>query len=137
MTQNDTLQTYATVAYAQALDQVEECLRTGKEPFISNQNLAQIRMYRTSSIQHSSEKIGIPSKTWIILSCFILFAIGGAVEAQGNIVLVPFALIAFVVLAVWVYGQTMNGMISRICGGSKIQQKESAKILNALIKKSL
>ena len=41
------------------------------------------------------------------------------------------------ILAKYIFDQSIDGLISRIGGGAEVQQKESAKILNALIKKSL
>ena len=124
---------YATSAYGYALDQVEECLRTGREPFITNQNLAQMRMYRRELINVNITKNGL-------VAAFLgaLFIAGGLQMLLGDtLAILAGGGLAGLILAKYIFDQSIDGLISRIGGGKKVQQKESAKILNALIKKSL
>lgn len=124
---------YATSAYGYALDQVEECLRTGRDPFITNQNLAQMRMYRRELINLNITKNGL-----VAALLGALFIAGGLQMLLGDILaILAGGGLAGLILAKYIFDQSIDGLISRIGGGKKVQQKESAKILNALIKKSL
>ena len=124
---------YATSAYGYALDQVEECLRTGREPFITNQNLAQMRMYRRELINVNITKNGL-----VAALLGALFIAGGLQMLLGDtLAILAGGGLVGLILAKYIFDQSIDGLISRIGGGRKVQQKESAKILNALIKKSL
>ena len=124
---------YATSAYGYALDQVEECLRTGRDPFITNQNLAQMRMYRRELINLNITKNGL-----VAALLGALFIAGGLQILLGDtLAILAGGGLAGLLLAKYIFDQSIDGLISRIGGGKKVQQKESAKILNALIKKSL
>ena len=124
---------YATSAYGYALDQVEECLRTGREPFITNQNLAQMRMYRRELINVNITKNGL-----VAALLGALFIAGGLQMLLGDtLAILAGGGLVGLILAKYIFDQSIDGLISRIGGGKKVQQKESAKILNALIKKSL
>lgn len=124
---------YATSAYGYALDQVEECLRTGRDPFITNQNLAQMRMYRRELINLNVTKNGL-----VVVFLGALFIAGGLQILLGDtLAILAGGGLVGLILAKYIFDQSIDGLISRIGGGKKVQQKESAKILNALIKKSL
>lgn len=124
---------YATSAYGYALDQVEECLRTGRDPFITNQNLAQMRMYRRELIN-----VNITKNALVAAFLGALFIAGGLQMLLGDtLAILAGGGLTGLILAKYIFDQSIDGLISRIGGGKKVQQKESAKILNALIKKSL
>ena len=126
---------YAAASYASALDTVEKCLRTGQTPYISNYDLAQMRMYR----HQSARSRDLPLLTRSLFFFLIALAVAGMVWWEQALLWHKIAAgaVAYMLLVVWVYGFTVDGMISRIGGGRKVQKRESAKILNRLIKQEL
>ena len=127
----------AITAYADALDTVEECLRNKTEPFVSNKHLSQIRLFK-NPIRISSD---------FSMRTFWIFLISGLALASGfsagwvNFFDTPLhffltmGVVAIVILKMWMF--TFSALILQIGGGRKIQKKESAKILNELLRKSL
>lgn len=127
----------AIVAYASALDTVEACLRNGQEPFVSNKHLSQIRMYKTP-IKTSS---GFSMKTfWVYLIVgymLMYYLFSGTVEFLATRPTQILAACFFVLVVLKIYSFTFSALILTIGGGRKVQKKESAKILNELLRKSL
>lgn len=128
----------AIVAYASALDTVEECLRNGTEPFVSNKHLSQIRMYK-NPIKISFDDFSMKTFwVWLILSFTLMhYLFSGAVEFLATPISQFFAVGVVVIIVLKIYMLTFSALILKIGGGRKVQKKESAKILNEFLKKSL
>lgn len=126
---------YAAASYASALDTVEKCLRTGQTPYISNYDLAQMRMYRHGIIRGWD----MPHSTRGLVFILILMIFGAVAFWEYSLLWHKIVAggVIYMIIVKWVYDQTIDGMISRIGGGRKVQKRESAKILNRLIKQGL
>lgn len=122
----------ATVAYASALDVVEECLRNKTEPFVSNKHLSQIRLYK--------DPINF-NFLFSIKGLFILCILGfiGTYYLGDflSLTILQASFIVFSAITLMLMGfftHTFPFLIYKIGG---MQKKKSAKILNELLRKNL
>ncbi|KHG32989.1 hypothetical protein [Sulfurospirillum sp. MES] len=126
----------AIAAYGAALDDIEQCLRENKEPYVSNRNVAIIRTYR-DPIALFDYMFTIPG----FVIAFILTLIGAhMLDGLLGLTTLQAHGVAFVLMLGLLCGfgvNTFRYVIFSIGGNGKTQSKKSAQILNALLKKEL